>query len=327
MKFTRRPDLDPQTRIDIVKDVWLHQGIYGKMTQIAQEYHISRTFLYQLTWAARHHLEDLFSVPQHQVEPPDFLLEPWILALRLEGQCSIPSISSIFKHFDYQPNSVGYLSECLQDYGRCVPSTLSMPHQKVVFYLSDEIFGRFSIPSAWSGSMSTTPTGRAWSLARRRRGNRVQRLLAAHRRRQTPDCRWRRKTYPPQTFAWLRRHQNGRLPGTCDGSSAANAALDDLRWTGLPRAAAARILTVVDVGLRLPAPEESDTSRAATLDIIGLQRARQQLAPAVGHYDEFGRSQMAHPQHGSARRHFELRRSWAVRMQINHLGVTSLALG
>jgi hypothetical protein len=25
----------------------------------------------------------------------------------LEGKCSIPSISSIFKRFDYQPNSVG----------------------------------------------------------------------------------------------------------------------------------------------------------------------------------------------------------------------------
>ena len=46
MKFTRRHDLDPQARIEIVKDVWLHQGIYGKMTQIAQAYHISRTFLY-----------------------------------------------------------------------------------------------------------------------------------------------------------------------------------------------------------------------------------------------------------------------------------------
>ena len=140
MKFTRRHDLDPQTRIDIVKHVWLHQGIYGTMTQIAQEYHISRTFLYQLSWAARYHLEDLFSNPQPLVEPPDFLLEPWILLLRLEGQCSIPSLSSIFKHFDSQPNSVGYLSEYLRDYGRCVPSTLSMPHKKVVLYLSDEIF-------------------------------------------------------------------------------------------------------------------------------------------------------------------------------------------
>ncbi|MFB3082046.1 MAG: hypothetical protein ACE1Z4_01080 [Gammaproteobacteria bacterium] len=140
MKFTRRHDLDPQTRIKIVRHVWINQGIYGKMTQIAQEYHISRTFLYQLSWAARDHLEELFSDPQHLVEPPDFLLEPWILMLRLEGNCSIPSLSSIFKHFDYQPNSVGYLSAYLQDYGRCVPSTLSMPHNKVVFYLSDEIF-------------------------------------------------------------------------------------------------------------------------------------------------------------------------------------------
>ena len=140
MKFTRRHDLDPQTRIDIVKHVWINQGIYGQMTRIAQEYHISRTFLYQLSWAAQHHLEELFSDPQHLIEPPDFPIEPWILMLRLEGNCSIPSLSSIFKHFDYQPSSVGYLSESLQDYGRCVPSTLSMPHQKVVFYLSDEIF-------------------------------------------------------------------------------------------------------------------------------------------------------------------------------------------
>jgi hypothetical protein len=141
MKFTRRHDLDPQTRINIVKDVWRHQGIYGKMTQIAQDYHISRTFLYQLSWAAQSHLEVLFSDPHHLFEPPaEVLLEPWILMLRLEGQCSIPSISSIFKHFDYLPNSVGYLSEYLQDYGNCVPSTLSMPHKKVVFYLSDEIF-------------------------------------------------------------------------------------------------------------------------------------------------------------------------------------------
>ena len=61
MKFIRRHDLDPHTRIEIVKHVWIHQGIYGKMTQIAQEYHTSRTFLYQLSWAAKHHLEDLFT--------------------------------------------------------------------------------------------------------------------------------------------------------------------------------------------------------------------------------------------------------------------------
>ena len=76
-------------------------------------------------------------------------------------------------------------------------------------------------------------------------------------------------------------HEPKKMLIAYDGSSAANAALDDLRWAGLPHEAAALLLTVVDVGLRLPAPEESDTSRAATLDIIGLYKARQQLAPAV----------------------------------------------
>ena len=61
MKFIRRHDLTPHTRIDIVRLAWLNQGIYGKMTQIAQEYHISRTFLYQLIWAANLQLETLFS--------------------------------------------------------------------------------------------------------------------------------------------------------------------------------------------------------------------------------------------------------------------------
>jgi hypothetical protein len=122
-----------------VKHVWIHQGLYGKMTQLAQEYHLSRTFLSQLSWAAKHHLEDLFSAPQHLVEPPAVLLEAWMFLLRLEGKGSIPSLSSIFKHFDSQPNSVGSLSAYLRDYGRGVPSTLSMPHKKVVLYLSDEI--------------------------------------------------------------------------------------------------------------------------------------------------------------------------------------------
>jgi hypothetical protein len=140
MKFIRRPDLDPQTRIEIVRLAWLHQGIYGKMTHIAQDYHISRTFLYQLTWAARLQLETLFSDPKPLVQDPQPQLEPLILLLRLEGKCSIPSLSSILKHLQYQPNSVGYLSEYLQDYGRLLPSTLSMASTKAVFYLSDEIF-------------------------------------------------------------------------------------------------------------------------------------------------------------------------------------------
>jgi hypothetical protein len=142
MKFIRRQDLTPHTRIDIVRLAWLNQGIYGKMTQIAQDYHISRTWLYQLIWAATLQLETLLSAQKPCVEPPLPLLDPFILLLRLEGKCSIPSISSILKYCQYQPNSVGYLSECFHNYGAALPSTLSMVERTVVFYLSDEIFAR-----------------------------------------------------------------------------------------------------------------------------------------------------------------------------------------
>ncbi len=142
MKFIRRHDLTPHTRIEMARLAWLNQGIYGKMTQIAQEYHISRTFLYQLMWAANLQLETLFSDQKPRVQEPQLLLEPFILLLRLEGKCSIPSMSSILKYFQYQPNSVGYLSECFQYYGRALPSTLAMAEHTVVFYLSDEIFAR-----------------------------------------------------------------------------------------------------------------------------------------------------------------------------------------
>jgi hypothetical protein len=142
MKFIRRSDLEPQTRIDIVRLAWQGQGIYGKLTQLAREYHISRTFLYQMTWAAYHQLEILFSGFKDLAQDPQPLLEPLMLLLRLEGTCSIPSLSSILTYFQYQPNSVGYLSERFQTYGRALPSTLSMTESTVAFYLSDEIFAR-----------------------------------------------------------------------------------------------------------------------------------------------------------------------------------------
>ena len=142
MKFIRRHDLTPHTRIDIVRLAWLNQGIYGKMTQIAQEYHISRTLLYQLLWTANLQLTTLFSAHKPHVQAPHPLLEPLILLLRLEGKCSIPSMTSILQYFQYQPNSVGYLSERFHIYGAALPSTLAMAEHKVVFYLSDEIFAR-----------------------------------------------------------------------------------------------------------------------------------------------------------------------------------------
>ena len=87
MKFMRRPDLDARTRIQIVMLVWLHQGVYGKMTQIAAYYRISRTFLYQTFIMANIHLEIFFSEESLLLEQDHRHLEQLILLLRLEGKC------------------------------------------------------------------------------------------------------------------------------------------------------------------------------------------------------------------------------------------------
>jgi hypothetical protein len=119
---------------------WLHQGIYGKMTEIAKHYRISRTFLYQMLFVANLHLETLFSDEKLLFQKDYQHLEQLMLLLRLEGKCSLLSISSILKALEYHPNSVGYLSQFYKGYGQALPSTLVMPSKKFVFYLSDEIF-------------------------------------------------------------------------------------------------------------------------------------------------------------------------------------------
>src|SRR2546429_2132568 len=140
MKFTRRPDLAPHVRIEIVRLAWLYQGVYGKMTQIARYYQISRTFLYQLIFMANLQLEMLFSDEKLLFQKDHRHFAHLLLLLRLEGNCSLLSISSILKALEYHPNAVGSLSQFFQSAGQTLPSTLLMPSKTWVFYLSDEIF-------------------------------------------------------------------------------------------------------------------------------------------------------------------------------------------
>jgi hypothetical protein len=140
MKFMRRPDLDPQTRIQLVMTAWLHQGVYGEMTKIAKLYQISRTFLYQLLFMANLQLETLFSDEKLLFQKDRGHLAQLIVLLRLEGKCSLLSIASILQALEYHPHSVGYLSQFFHSAGQTLPSTLVRPSKTLVFYLSDEIF-------------------------------------------------------------------------------------------------------------------------------------------------------------------------------------------
>src|SRR5437870_13702098 len=69
------------------------------MTHIARDYYISSTLLSQLMWAANLQWTTLLRAQQPHVQAPQPLLEPLILLRRLEGKCSMPSLSSGVSHF------------------------------------------------------------------------------------------------------------------------------------------------------------------------------------------------------------------------------------
>ena len=66
------------------------------------------------------------------------------MSLRLEGRCSIESISSMMKRFNIDKSSVGSISQQLTYFGSLLPDTLSTNNNetKILIFLSDEIFSK-----------------------------------------------------------------------------------------------------------------------------------------------------------------------------------------
>jgi len=138
MKFMRRPDLDNLTRVEIAVQAFLGLGVYGEITRIAQAYQVSRLFVYKLVWqlltvyALR--VCDLASAQAIRIE-----VDRHILLLRLEGHCSLESISQIIKQLGLPNASVGYISQRLTAYARALPQEM-VSGAPIVFLLCDEIF-------------------------------------------------------------------------------------------------------------------------------------------------------------------------------------------
>ena len=85
-------------------------------------------------------LETLFSDEKLLFQKDHRHFEHLLFLLRLEGKCSLLSLAAILQALDYQPHSVGSLSQFFHSAGQTLPSTLVMPSKTFVFYLSDEIF-------------------------------------------------------------------------------------------------------------------------------------------------------------------------------------------
>jgi ribosomal protein S6 len=147
--FTRRNDLTPLIRLQIAYQALMAKafGEWGKITALARQFVISRTFVYNLAYMLEQTNEILFNA---QGKDPSLINHrfnlSYMLSLKLEGRCSIEAISTIMKRFDINTSSVGSISEYLFSFGSLLPSTLSAydSKAKIIIFLSDELFSNSS---------------------------------------------------------------------------------------------------------------------------------------------------------------------------------------
>src|SRR5713101_5589859 len=140
MKFMRRPDIDTVARVQIAVQAFLGLGVYGEITRIANGYRVSRLFVYKLVWQ----LLTLYALEVRAASSVQALrteVDRHILLLRLEGYCSLESISQIIRQLGLPFSSVGYISQRLTAYAQALPHE-ELTGARIVFLLCDEIFTR-----------------------------------------------------------------------------------------------------------------------------------------------------------------------------------------
>ena len=146
--FTRRTDLTNAIRLTIAIDA-LHamlNGVWGTITNLADEYRISRPFVYSLADKLKEAGRFLFGETAEFVpaSSPRELSIQMMLSLRLEGCSSIGAISTIMNRFEFELHSAGSISQTLSRIGSLLPTTLST-EKGIIQYLvfaSDEIFSK-----------------------------------------------------------------------------------------------------------------------------------------------------------------------------------------
>jgi hypothetical protein len=142
--FQRRADLTFQKRFLICYLV-VYQNRHGLITDLARKYNVSRKFIYNLrdnfienseNYVQKAQFIDKQKINKHSLD--------FIFKLRLQGKCSIQSISQILKS-ENEPNaSVGFISETLNRAGSQIGNNLDINTDKPLQFVfcCDEIFAK-----------------------------------------------------------------------------------------------------------------------------------------------------------------------------------------
>jgi hypothetical protein len=146
--FTRRSDLTETIRLTIANsalDAILNSG-WGTITELANRYNISRTFVYSLANTLKGLGQCLFTAKAE--DRLALTLDrkraiEMMLSIRLESCSSISSVSTLMKRLELDLSSIGSISQTLKRIGRLLPMTVNS--QKTIQYLifaSDELFSK-----------------------------------------------------------------------------------------------------------------------------------------------------------------------------------------
>jgi len=147
LKFIRRPDITPALRL-YIGGVALFNSSELQTQELMQRYNISRSFVYHLRKQLLLYGGFIFEQASKSSEfvkeelEEDLHLLRSILSLRLEGRCSIISISLLLKRQGLKNSSVGYISELLKAAGGKLDKVIDVESGRrlAVVFASDEVF-------------------------------------------------------------------------------------------------------------------------------------------------------------------------------------------
>ncbi len=139
---SRRLDLSTEIRIKIAT-ISLFFCIRGTVTNLSQKYNISRQFVYNL----KNEFKDFYQLSEQKLESQSdtALIDSYkmALSLRMEGKCSINSISTIMRRLGFPFSSVGSISQYLKHVGASLNNVIANT-DSVTFaiFASDEIYSK-----------------------------------------------------------------------------------------------------------------------------------------------------------------------------------------
>ena len=138
LKFIRRSDINEWERLELAQTMYSRQNNYhGRVSDLARQFNVSRQFLYDNFNMCSELIGQWFQQGNPELE--EDLGVRLTLCMRLYCHRSISGISFTLNEVGISPNSVGYISETLKQYGAACPEIIS-EHLHPVSIMMDEIF-------------------------------------------------------------------------------------------------------------------------------------------------------------------------------------------